>query len=149
MKTIKGDLIKLAQEGMFDVIAHGCNCFCTMGGGIAKQLKDKYPIVYAQDSETISGDKDKLGNINWVNVKDEFTVVNAYTQYGFGSGRQVDYDAVRKCFKDIKSAFEGQKIGYPMIGAGLAGGDWKLISTIIDKELDGEDHTLVVWDKNV
>ena len=35
IKYIKGDLIKLAQKGKFDIIAHGCNCFCTMGAGIA------------------------------------------------------------------------------------------------------------------
>jgi O-acetyl-ADP-ribose deacetylase (regulator of RNase III) len=28
---IDGDLIKLAKEGKFDVIAHGCNCHSTMG----------------------------------------------------------------------------------------------------------------------
>ena len=39
MKTIKGDLIKLAQDGEFDVIVHGCNCMCTMSAGIAKQIK--------------------------------------------------------------------------------------------------------------
>jgi O-acetyl-ADP-ribose deacetylase (regulator of RNase III) len=31
MKVIKGDLIQLAKDGKFDLIVHGCNCFCTMG----------------------------------------------------------------------------------------------------------------------
>ena len=44
---INGDLIKLALEGKFDVIAQGCNCFCTMSAGIAPQMTkvfgcDKY-----------------------------------------------------------------------------------------------------------
>jgi len=33
MKTIQGNLIHLAQDGEFDLIVHGCNCFCTMGAG--------------------------------------------------------------------------------------------------------------------
>lgn len=41
-KEIKGDLIKLALEGEFDVIAHGCNCFCTMGAGIAVAMKNTF-----------------------------------------------------------------------------------------------------------
>ena len=41
MKIIKGDLIKLALQGEFDVIVHGCNCFCTMGAGIAKSIKPR------------------------------------------------------------------------------------------------------------
>jgi len=37
MKIIKGDLIELIKKGYFDVVIHGCNCFCTMGSGFAKQ----------------------------------------------------------------------------------------------------------------
>jgi len=33
MKTFQGDLIHLAQNGEFDLIALDCNCFCTMGAG--------------------------------------------------------------------------------------------------------------------
>ena len=33
MKTIQGNLIHSAQAGEFDLIVHGCNCFCTMGAG--------------------------------------------------------------------------------------------------------------------
>jgi O-acetyl-ADP-ribose deacetylase (regulator of RNase III) len=38
IKYVDGDLIKLALKGEFDVIVHGCNCFCQMGAGIAPQM---------------------------------------------------------------------------------------------------------------
>ena len=41
-QEISGDLIKLALEGKFDVIAHGCNCFCTMKSGIAPQMAKNF-----------------------------------------------------------------------------------------------------------
>ncbi|HBG21357.1 MAG TPA: phosphatase, partial [Desulfobulbaceae bacterium] len=41
--------------------------------------------------------------------------------------------------------FAGKKIGYPKIGAGLGGGNWDRISAIIDEELAGEDHSLVLY----
>lgn len=145
MKTITGDLIKYAQNGKFDVIIHGCNCFCKMGGGIALQLSKLYPIVLITDQTTLVGDTNKLGTFTSVKVNDGFVVVNAYTQYSYGSGLQVDYDAVKSCFKLIKEKFSGLRIGYPLIGAGLAGGDWNIISKIIDEELIDEDHTLVKW----
>jgi O-acetyl-ADP-ribose deacetylase (regulator of RNase III) len=44
--------------------------------------------------------------------------------------------------KAIKTAFSGKRIGYPKIGAGLAGGDWDIIYPIICEELAGEHHTL-------
>ena len=41
------------------------------------------------------------------------------------------------------------KIGYPAIGAGLAGGNWEIISGIIDEELKGENHTFVEYEKKI
>ena len=37
-REVEGDLIKLSREGAFDVIAHGCNCFCTQSSGLAPQM---------------------------------------------------------------------------------------------------------------
>lgn len=147
MKTIKGDLIKLALAGEFDLIVHGCNCFCTMGAGIAKGIKLQFPEAYAADLNTKYGDKDKLGTISWAKAKSykgELIVVNAYTQFNFqGPPPLADYDAIRLAFAKIKDQFPGLRIGYPAIGAGLAGGDWQIISQIIEEELAGEDHTFV------
>jgi len=146
MKVIKGDLLKLAEEGMFDAIIHGCNCLCNMGSGIAKTIKKLYPQAYAADCETIKGDKNKLGGYTYslVGENKQITLINAYTQYAYSRDKvDVDYEAVRKVFEKIKQDFSGKRIGYPLIGAGLAGGDWEVIEAIINEELVGEDHTLV------
>ncbi len=47
--------------------------------------------------------------------------------------------------KQIKRDFSGKRIGFPKIGAGLAGGDWERIAEIIKTELAGEDLTLVEY----
>lgn len=62
-----------------------------------------------------------------------------------GAGVLVEYEAVRSAFRQIRDQFKGRRLGYPMIGAGLAKGDWSIISQIIQEELDGEDHTLVEY----
>lgn len=80
MKVVIGDLLKLAEEGNFDIIVHGCNCFTTMGGGIAKQIKTAYPGAYAVDAETINGDSKKLGTYTKFDTG-KFIIINAYTQY--------------------------------------------------------------------
>ncbi len=148
MKILKGDIISLAESGEYDVLIHGCNCFCTMGAGVAKQVKKHFPGAYDQDLTTVKGDINKLGSITFTEVPLEnegsVTVVNAYTQYRYGRGVQLNYGAVGTCFNDIRTLFSGKKMIYPKIGAGLAGGDWSIISNIIDEELQGEDHTLVV-----
>jgi O-acetyl-ADP-ribose deacetylase (regulator of RNase III) len=143
MKTIKGNLITLAEQGEFDVIIHGCNCFHAMGGGIAKQLADKYPQVEETDRKTEFGDRNKLGSysIAKLEVNDNvFVVLNAYTQYKWSSGSDVfEYDAFQKFLNKISPYIQSYKgggkinIGFPQIGAGLAGGDWSRISKMIEK----------------
>lgn len=71
-------------------------------------------------------------------------MVNAYTQFHWqGTGVKANYDAIRSSISLVKSKFSGKRIGYPSIGAGLAGGDWTLISKVLDEELKGEDHVFV------
>ncbi len=151
MKVVKGDLIELAKENLFDVIIHGCNCQCTMGAGIAKSIKSTFPEAFKADLETVKGDDTKLGTFSFA-VNNAFghdiIVVNGYTQFHYrGSGPLVDYEAIRSVMREVKKRFSGKRIGYPMIGAGLAKGDWKIISEIIDCELEGENHTLVQFVK--
>lgn len=147
MKIVKGNLIKMAKEGKFDVIAHGCNCFCTMGSGIAKQIKDEFPKAYEADLDTISGDKSKLGYIGTAIIEEyNFDVANAYTQYRYGPGLHTDYKAVRSCMSLIKKWYAGKRIGLPQIGCGLGGGDWEIVRNIIEEELDGEDVTVVIYE---
>jgi O-acetyl-ADP-ribose deacetylase (regulator of RNase III) len=43
IKYVKGNIITLAKEGEFDVIAHGCNCFCNFGAGLARDIKREFP----------------------------------------------------------------------------------------------------------
>ena len=149
MQTVRGDLLALANAGDFDVIIHGCNCQNTMGAGIAKSIKKHFPAAYDADLATEKGSRDKLGTYSSATVYCDgraLTIVNAYTQFNWrGRGIKADYDAIRSVFAAIKSDFAGKRIGYPLIGAGLAGGDWDVISEIITEELDGENHTLVEY----
>jgi len=167
MKFIKGNLLDLAEQGKFDLIVHGANCQNTFGAGIALQIKNRYPEAYLADQMTQAGDEDKLGKFtqayisgfrpqkerpfNSLDMAYNFTIINAYTQYGFLPRNvvHVDYDAVENVFKQIKLLYAMNpqapcRIGIPMIGAGLAGGDWKVIEEIIDK-IGFSDLTCVLY----
>jgi len=151
MKIIKGDLIKLAKEGRFDVIVHGCNCFCTQGAGIAKQMKkefntDKFPL----EKPKYKGSINKLGCIDYKEFE-KVTVVNAYTQYNYGKNHSdgdknpLDYEAFTLCMRKINHRFKGLHIGLPKIGCGLAGGSWNKVKEIINKELKYCNITIVKY----
>ncbi|PIE10749.1 MAG: phosphatase [Rhodobacterales bacterium] len=143
MNHVEGDLIALAKQGAFDVIVHGCNCFGTMGAGIARAISAAWPEALGADKATPLGDHRKLGTISVAEVG-PLTIVNAYTQFEpAGPMPLADTDAIGRAFTEIATRFPTARIGYPLIGAGLAGGDWSDIAPIIDARLAGCNHTLV------
>jgi len=171
MAEMKGNLITLAQEGEFDVIAHGCNCHCTMGAGIAPQMAsafnaDKFPM----ERPEMKGDVRKLGNIDFMAVNSQtgelfspnapdnpsflLYVVNCYTQYGFGSNHEggtakpINYPALRLCLQKMNAVFSGMRVGLPWIGCGLAGGDIDLVRQMIAEEMVSCEVTLIEYDRN-
>jgi O-acetyl-ADP-ribose deacetylase (regulator of RNase III) len=123
-----------------------------MGSGIAPQIKRAFPEAYDADLKTEKGDFNKLGNFTHAHLWDDsgwgVIVVNAYTQYRYGTDkRHLDYEALTLVLRKINHKWPRKSIGLPMIGAGLAGGDWNLIKKIIEKELQDMEVTIVIYDK--
>lgn len=170
MNKVDGDLIKLAKEGKFDVIAHGCNCLSTMGAGIAPQMAKAFGCDRFE-MELWGPSVEKLGCIDYQTFvlgekaiwslddaknnrnEPELTVVNAYTQHRYGRNhvdglaKPFDYEAFTICMRKINEIFSGKHIGLPKIGAGLAGGDWNRIEKIIETELWACEVTIVNYVK--
>lgn len=143
-----GNLVDRALEGKYNLIVHGCNCFNNMGAGIAVPIKHNFPDAYLADRATKYGSKEKLGKFTIGRHKEMF-VINAYTQYEYGSGKMnADYDAIREVFKLLNIMFRKQKVGIPLIGAGLAGGDWDVIEKIIEESSPDLDIEVVVLDED-
>jgi O-acetyl-ADP-ribose deacetylase (regulator of RNase III) len=162
-----GDVVKLAKEGAFDVVVHGCNCLSTMGAGVAPQMAAAFGCNKFE-METWGPTIEKLGNIDyetlyfednkiWTKYPDEggkwatvkLTVVNAYTQYMYGRNHvdgvaaPFDYEAFTVCMRKMNLIFRGKHIGMPKIGSHLAGGDWDRIEKIIEVELSDCKVTVV------
>ena len=130
----------LLESGMMTIV-HGCNSRGVMGSGIAKSIRSKWPEVYDRYKaayDEVDGPL-PLGCVVDSFANDGTRVLNAITQdlYGRDGGVYVDYDAIRLCFKKINAQLGIwiSEIGMPQIGAGLGGGDWNKIATIIEQEL--------------
>lgn len=134
IKYVEGDL--LASD--IKVIAHGCNCLGAMGSGIAKQIRAKWPNVYEVYNLKYRVMGLELGTILPVQTLDNRIIVNCMTQQFCGNdgALYVDYDAIANCISAINNnvdSWEVTEVGFPKIGAGLAGGDWNIIESIIIK----------------
>lgn len=127
----KGNLLDLAEAGEFDVIVQGCNCFCTMGGGIAREIAERYPMCAEIDRLTERGEYMKLGN--WTEFDSgKFIIINAYTQYNMSRGTDVfEYIAFELILQKLIHTYGDKRIGLPYIGMGLAGGDKEIILDMI------------------
>jgi len=137
MKLIKGDLLAMGKANEFDIIVQGCNCFNKMGSGIALQIKNQFPDAELADNETIRGDAGKLGTYT-IGMSGRLVIINAYTQFGTSTaGEDVfEYNAFKRVLDKLALRFGKYRIGLPMIGMGLGGGDPERIIPMIEEFSD-------------
>lgn len=137
---IYGDLFEQFEAKKYDGFAHGCNCFHTMGGGIAYFVANKYPQAFEADKKTVKGDESKLGTFS-VAESEYGDIINMYTQ--FVPGRDLRIEKLRECFTLLNKEYAGKVIAIPKIGCGIAGGDWEQVKQIINEETP--DVEVDVW----
>lgn len=138
MKIIykQGDLLNCEEN----VIVHGCNSMGVMGSGVAALIRAKFPEAYREYKHCEKVYGLLLGSIQLVPTEDDKVIINAITQESYGRDNSVvycDYEAIRKAFMSINyhvTALNLGSIAMPKIGAGLANGDWDIISSIIEEE---------------
>lgn len=120
-------------------IIHSCNCFHTMGAGIAKQIALKYPEALEADKRTPYGDIKKLGTFSVATVKNapNNRIYNVFGQYRYGRDkRYTSYDALAEALPKVAEQaleIELTKLGLPFnMGCKLGGGRWEIVKAIID-----------------
>lgn len=145
----RGNMLEQVTEGH---IIHGCNALGVMGGGIALQIRNKWPEVY---DIYMKHHKEKglhLGAIIPCQVSEKLIVWNCITQETCGRNpdiRYVSYDAIDVCttsFDEVAILVEDvpRVINFPLIGAGLANGNWGIIENIIDTNISQFEK--VLWE---
>jgi len=133
-----GDLLDAEER----IIAHGCNAKGVMGAGVALAIKKKWPAAYHDYRKEFDFNPHSLylGRVIYSKVDINYRVIaHCITQatYGRAKKQYVDYDAVRYAIRTLNSDLDNGKpfsVAMPMIGAGLAGGDWFIIEKIIESE---------------
>lgn len=135
----QGDLFEVTEG----IIAHQVNCQGVMGGGVASYVKGLYPHVYQEYKKLCKshlGQEDQLlGCVQVVVGKQpSLYVANCFSQLYYGNYRKYTIDcAYRDCFRRLKqiSSHQSLPVYIPRrMGAGLAGGDWAVLASIIQEE---------------
>lgn len=145
LKFVLGDITKSDAN----YICHQVNCQGAMGSGVAKAIKDKWPVVYTDYRRFYESNKPLLNEIQIVAVSIEQSVINMFAQeyYGYDRNQYTSYDAFWKCLNKIKNTVpKGSKIAFPSkIGCCRGGANWKVILTMISEVLESE-YNVEIWE---
>ena len=154
VKIINGNLLDFPNG--IDFIAHSCNTHNVMGAGIARQIKDRYPMAYEADCHAMYEDDNVLGDYSFAVTDATQTkgIYNMYTQSKIGDERSVNYEAFYVALTKVANTIEWEDnnddktsvLGLPwMISCGLAGGSWNVIFSMInDILIDRKFKTYIV-----
>lgn len=145
IKYVKGD-VTAAKE---TIIAHGCNAQGVMGSGVAAIIRKKYPEAYTAYMASKNAFGLHMGTVLFVASNDK-SIANCITQEFYGTEkRHADYEAiatVMRCLDEQAVMREVDAVAMPLIGAGLAGGDWNVITAIIESEFKNVTPVVYVFD---
>lgn len=147
MKHQVGNLVQSVKSGL---ILQQVNCQGVMGSGIAKELRETYPVVWEDYKDLCSkaAPQSLLGQAQLVQVTDALYIANLFGQlhYGRDGRRYTSYDALDDALLMlgdalVRSDLALTDIHHPLIGCGLGGGHWPVVEAIIKARL-GDDTVL-------
>lgn len=148
IKIVEGNILNAND----DLICHQVNCKGVMGAGLAKQIRNKYPIVFEKYRKLCNSQEGKLlGATQYIETSDGKVIVNMFAQDGYGRDRRhTDYEALEQCLNSIKytvsdnnTALNGKTVAFPyQIGCGLAGGNWSIVYNMISDIFQDSHVTL-------
>ena len=156
MQTCRGDLLSVTKGFILQQV----NARGAMNSGVAKAIRDKYPQVWDDYSKVIlknCADPSKyLGAMILSRITDELAVVSIVGQLdyrGYGNFhlnyRFTSYDALDHAFSvlpdaicDAEFADIPREFHFPLLGCDRGGGNWDVVSAIINNRLKNCPKTL-------
>jgi len=138
---ITGDLLDWrAGPHDWNVIVSGVNAQRVMGAGLAKAIRDRWPVVWdVYQAEAQAGGL-RLGTFIVADIGEGRKVVSLVSQNRYGTDRRhLDYEALYtglETLRDVLNAAHAEgrvySLGIPHgLGCGLAGGAWPIVQQII------------------
>lgn len=161
IKYVVGDATVPVGSGN-RVIVHCCNDVNAWGAGFVLALSRRWKKPELEYRKWFLEKKQpKLGDVQFVrvdsdetisiNVTDGLWVANMICQHGVGWSNNeppIRYEAIAKCLGQVQAfcKLNNASVHAPRFGAGLAGGSWKIIESIIKAQLVEQGVEVTVYD---
>lgn len=137
----KGNLLEAKEN----IICHQVNENGVMGGGIAKQIADKYPNVEKEYKHIVEIEEDVIGMFHWVNIENDKYIANLFTQKEY----ETQYNKVKELFNHTKTLAKERNYSIATCynyGCGIANGDWREVEKILIDIFDDYDITIYKYE---
>lgn len=143
------------KAGKFDVLVHGSNCVNIFATGLAKAIREVYPVVWNDELSTEEGPLHKLGKSRINVIGDSQFISTSYiTDEHNDKQKIINYVALEKSLISLKEQLQvieieqGTKlsIGIPQIGQQFLEGDPLFIREIITRVLSPH-FTVTIYGK--
>lgn len=143
VNMLNGDVLSAPPHSM---VIHQCNCSNGFGSGVAKAVADKYPHVKSEYHGKCESNKrmgrlreELLGDIQVVKAGSIY-ICNMFSQLDYGSKKvHTNYMAMRTGLlkaKEVALELDIGQIAIPyLIGCVRGGGDWSIVSRIIEETI--------------
>lgn len=149
IEYVSGDLFVNRFDA--EAFAHGCNCKGSMGAGIAKGFRERYPDMYEEYRRRCKSEPREF------NLGDCFLWKADHKPWVFNLGTQEYYWRCRASYQAIRESLdvmkrqadeEGiQSIVMPRIGAGYGGLSWNKIRPIVEHIFSNWPGKLYVYEE--
>lgn len=137
--------IKLNIGNLFDnkegFLVHGCNSHGIMGSGVAAQVRKIYPEANDVYVKRHRQEGLIVGSVipTWIEPG-KLCIINGITQKDMGPDSDTvyaSYPGIFAVFLQVQAmvAENPLPVHFPLIGCGVANGDWKIVARIIDEAL--------------
>jgi O-acetyl-ADP-ribose deacetylase (regulator of RNase III) len=151
IEFVSGDLF--ANTHNVEAFAHGCNCQGSMGAGVAKGFRERYPEMYEQFRGRCKADPRRfnLGDAWLWKEEGKTAVFNLGTQERFWHAR-ASYEAVEQALTAMREQADAEgitSIAIPRIGVGYGGLSWKKVRVIVERVFADWPGRLVVYEEFV
>lgn len=152
---VVGDATSPQGQGV-KVIAHLCNDESKWGRGFVLALSKKWPEPEANYKSLQPVGKLQLGTVQFVQLPGGIYVANMIGQRGIRTWKSgtpeavppVRYDALYNCVEAVLkfAVANSASVHAPKFGAGLAGGDWRVVEAIIEKLSSQHGVPVTIYD---
>jgi len=150
IKYLRGDATEPRGTG-FKIIVHIANDESKKWGrGFGFAISKKWPVVRTEFVKWALSAKPKLGTSHKTQVSDNLLVFSMIAQHGYGKSSvpRIRYRHLRTCLEELFFIAQNNSasVHMPRIGTGFAGGDWNIISELIDQILVKRGIQVTVYD---